>query len=311
MSGGAETPAYVGKITIGRNAIDVAALEREVSDPAAGAIVSFTGTTRRDNAGRVVIRLEYEAYEPMALSEMRKLAVEAGARWKITRIAIAHRVGVVEIGETSVAIAVSAPHRAEAFEACRFAIDRLKEIVPIWKKEHFEGGEVWIGCQTSHPTCSHEMVALSTNPLLTERTVTSYKHRMALGETSVVKIILAEPRGFCAGVDRAVEAVRSALRSYGRPLYVRHQIVHNRFVLEALEREGAIFVESLDEVPTGQRVIFSAHGVAPSEWDRAKDRELRVIDATCPLVTKVHLEVKKFDDEGRTVILIGHAATRK
>jgi len=130
---------------------------------------------------------------------------------------------------------------------------------------------------------------------------------MALGETSVEKIILAEPRGFCAGVDRAVEAVRSALRSYGRPLYVRHQIVHNRFVLEALEREGAIFVESLDEVPTGQRVIFSAHGVAPSEWDRAKDRALRVIDATCPLVTKVHLEVKKYDDEGRTVILIGHA----
>jgi molybdopterin synthase catalytic subunit len=113
--------------------------------------VSFAGTTRRDNAGRVVIRLEYEAYEPMALSEMRKLAAEAGTRWKITRIAIAHRVGVVEIGETSVAIAVSAPHRAEAFEACRFAIDRLKEIVPIWKKEHFEGGEIWIGCQTSHP----------------------------------------------------------------------------------------------------------------------------------------------------------------
>ena len=130
---------------------------------------------------------------------------------------------------------------------------------------------------------------------------------MALGETSVEKIILAEPRGFCAGVDRAVEAVRSALRSYGRPLYVRHQIVHNRFVLEALENEGAIFVESLDEVPTGQRVIFSAHGVAPSEWDRAKDRALRVIDATCPLVTKVHLEVKKYDDDGRTVILIGHA----
>ena len=144
-------PPTSAKSRSARNAIDVAALEREVSDPAAGAIVSFTGTTRRDNAGRVVIRLEYEAYEPMALSEMRKLAVEAGARWKITRIAIAHRVGVVEIGETSVAIAVSAPHRAEAFEACRFAIDRLKEIVPIWKKEHFEGGEVWIGCQTSHP----------------------------------------------------------------------------------------------------------------------------------------------------------------
>ena len=151
VSGGADTPAYVGNITIGRNPIDLAALEREVADPAAGAIVSFAGTTRRDNAGRVVIRLEYEAYEPMALSEMRKLAAEAGARWKIVRIAIAHRIGVVEIGETSVAIAVSAAHRAEAFEACRFAIDRLKEIVPIWKKEHFEGGEVWIGCQTSHP----------------------------------------------------------------------------------------------------------------------------------------------------------------
>jgi molybdopterin converting factor subunit 1 len=141
----------IGSITIGRAPIDVAALEREVADSAAGAIVSFTGTTRRDNAGRKVLRLEYEAYEPMALAEMRKLASEAARRWKIVRIAIAHRVGVVEIGETSVAIAVSAAHRGEAFEACRFAIDRLKNVVPIWKKEHFEGGEIWIGCQTSHP----------------------------------------------------------------------------------------------------------------------------------------------------------------
>ncbi len=150
VSGGTET-SRVGTITIGRKRIDVAALEREVADPAAGAIVSFTGTTRRDNAGRKVLRLEYEAYEPMALAEMRKLASEAAERWKLVRIAIAHRIGVVEIGETSVAIAVSAAHRGEAFEACRFAIDRLKEIVPIWKKEYFEGGEVWIGCQTSHP----------------------------------------------------------------------------------------------------------------------------------------------------------------
>jgi molybdopterin synthase catalytic subunit len=150
VSGGAPA-SQIGRITIGRAPIDVAALEREVADPAAGAIVSFTGTTRQDNAGRKVLRLEYEAYEPMALSEMRKLASEAIAKWKIVRIAIAHRVGVVEIGETSVAIAVSAAHRGEAFEACRFAIDRLKEVVPIWKKEHFEGGEVWIGCQTSHP----------------------------------------------------------------------------------------------------------------------------------------------------------------
>ena len=130
---------------------------------------------------------------------------------------------------------------------------------------------------------------------------------MSDDQSSIEKIILAEPRGFCAGVDRAVEAVRSALRAYGRPLYVRHQIVHNRFVLEALEKEGAIFVESLDQVPEGQRVIFSAHGVAPSEWDRAKDRNLRVIDATCPLVTKVHLEVERYANEGRTVILVGHA----
>jgi molybdopterin converting factor subunit 1 len=150
VSGGAEPP-WVGPITITRSPIDVAELERAVADPAAGAIATFTGTTRRDNAGRRVIKLEYEAYEPMALSEMRKLAREAGERWKIVRIAIRHRIGRVDIGETSVAIAVSAAHRAEAFEACRFAIDRLKEIVPIWKKEYFEGGEVWIGCQTSHP----------------------------------------------------------------------------------------------------------------------------------------------------------------
>jgi 4-hydroxy-3-methylbut-2-enyl diphosphate reductase len=130
---------------------------------------------------------------------------------------------------------------------------------------------------------------------------------MPLGEHHVEKIILAEPRGFCAGVDRAVEAVRGALRTYGRPLYVRHQIVHNRFVLEALVEEGAIFVEDLGEVPEGQRVIFSAHGVAPSEWDRARDRGLRVIDATCPLVTKVHLEVERYAREDRSVILVGHA----
>jgi 4-hydroxy-3-methylbut-2-en-1-yl diphosphate reductase len=130
---------------------------------------------------------------------------------------------------------------------------------------------------------------------------------MLPSETSVEKVILAEPRGFCAGVDRAVEAVRGALRSYGRPLYVRHQIVHNRFVLEALEREGAIFVDTLEEVPEGQRVIFSAHGVAPSEWDRAAERKLRVIDATCPLVTKVHSEVERYAEDENTIILVGHA----
>jgi 4-hydroxy-3-methylbut-2-en-1-yl diphosphate reductase len=126
-------------------------------------------------------------------------------------------------------------------------------------------------------------------------------------ESTVEKVVLAEPRGFCAGVERAVEAVRNALKAYGPPLYVRHQIVHNRFVLEALEAEGAIFVENLDRIPCGQRVIFSAHGVAPSEWDRARGRDLRVIDATCPLVTKVHLEVARYANEARTIILIGHS----
>ena len=155
VSGGSDAPPWIGPIKIVRDHVDVAALEAAVADPAAGAMCTFVGTTRENNVGRKVLRLEYEVYEAMALSEIRKLADEAGRRWEITRIAITHRIGVVEIGETSVAIAVSAPHRAEAFEACRFAIDRLKEIVPIWKKEHFEGGEVWIGCQTSHPPHSH------------------------------------------------------------------------------------------------------------------------------------------------------------
>jgi molybdopterin converting factor subunit 1 len=155
VSGGVDA-GWVGPITLSRGAIDVSELERVAADPAAGAIVSFTGTTRNENAGRRVIRLEYEAYEPMALAEMRKLAREAGERWPIVRIAIRHRIGVVAIGETSVAIAVAAAHRAEAFEACRFAIDRLKAVVPIWKKEYFEGGEIWVGCQTSHPPELHQ-----------------------------------------------------------------------------------------------------------------------------------------------------------
>jgi MoaE-MoaD fusion protein len=145
----------MGPVRIVRSRIDIAALEAAVADPGAGAIATFVGMTRNENSGRRVLRLEYEAYEPMALSEMRKLAEEAGQRWKITRAAITHRIGVVEIGEASVAIAVSAPHRAEAFSACRFLIDRIKEIVPIWKKEHFEGGEIWVGCQTSHPPHPH------------------------------------------------------------------------------------------------------------------------------------------------------------
>ncbi len=131
--------------------IDVAAVSAAAGDPAAGAIVTFVGTTRDHNDGRRVLRLEYEAYPEMAVAEMRKIGDEAGRRWPVERVAIAHRIGVVPIGEASVVIAVSAGHRLAAFEACHFAIDRLKQVVPIWKKEHFEGGEIWIGSQTGAP----------------------------------------------------------------------------------------------------------------------------------------------------------------
>lgn len=154
VSGGSE-PAWVGAVKIIRGRIDLEELQQAVADPASGATATFAGTTRNENAGRRVTRLEYEAYEPMALNEMRKIARAAGERFGIKRIAITHRIGRVDIGETSVAIAVSAAHRAEAFDACRFTIDRIKEIVPIWKKEYFEGGEQWVGCQTSHPPHPH------------------------------------------------------------------------------------------------------------------------------------------------------------
>ena len=127
--------------------IDIAAVAAAVADPATGATVTFVGTTRDHNDGRAVHALEYEAYPEMALAEMRKIGDTAKQRWPIAAIAIVHRIGSVPIGEASVVIAVSAAHRVAAFEACHFAIDRLKEIVPIWKKEHFDGGEVWIGSQ--------------------------------------------------------------------------------------------------------------------------------------------------------------------
>jgi 4-hydroxy-3-methylbut-2-enyl diphosphate reductase len=120
------------------------------------------------------------------------------------------------------------------------------------------------------------------------------------------KIILLTPRGFCAGVVRAIDVVKIALDLYGAPIYVRKEIVHNRHVVEDLRTAGAIFVEELDEVPRGARVIFSAHGVSPAVRKDAKERELQVIDATCPLVTKVHLEAVKFARKGYTIVLIGH-----
>ena len=119
-------------------------------------------------------------------------------------------------------------------------------------------------------------------------------------------ILLANPRGFCAGVDRAIEIVEQALDALGAPIYVRHEVVHNRFVVENLRAKGAVFVEEVDEIPEGATCIFSAHGVAQSVVERARQRGLTVFDATCPLVTKVHIEVKRYAREGREVVLIGH-----
>jgi 4-hydroxy-3-methylbut-2-enyl diphosphate reductase len=120
-------------------------------------------------------------------------------------------------------------------------------------------------------------------------------------------LILASPRGFCAGVDRAIQIVERALEKHGSPVYVRHEIVHNRFVVETLESKGAIFVKELDEVPDDRPVVFSAHGVPKSVPNAAKARDLYFLDATCPLVSKVHREVEHHQESGRTVVLIGHA----
>ena len=122
-----------------------------------------------------------------------------------------------------------------------------------------------------------------------------------------MKILLANPRGFCAGVDRAIEIVERAIELHGAPIHVRHEVVHNRHVVDGLRAKGAVFVEELDEVPDGATVIFSAHGVSSAVEREAAARGLEVYDATCPLVTKVHMEVVKYAREGREVILIGHA----
>jgi 4-hydroxy-3-methylbut-2-enyl diphosphate reductase len=125
--------------------------------------------------------------------------------------------------------------------------------------------------------------------------------------TSDRRVLLAAPRGYCAGVDRAVITVEKALDLYGAPVYVRKQIVHNKHVVSSLEQRGAIFVEELDEVPEGSTVVFSAHGVSPAVHAQAAERSLKTIDATCPLVTKVHNEARRFADEGYDILLIGHA----
>ena len=123
----------------------------------------------------------------------------------------------------------------------------------------------------------------------------------------LTKILLAKPRGFCAGVDRAIEVVEQALEFCAKPVYVRKEIVHNPHVVNTLRAKGAVFVEELDEVPEGATAIFSAHGVSPDVHALAKARKLRVIDATCPLVTKVHVEAKRYAKDGYTILLVGHA----
>jgi len=121
------------------------------------------------------------------------------------------------------------------------------------------------------------------------------------------EILLAQPRGFCAGVDRAIEIVERALQQFGAPIYVRHEIVHNAFVVNDLRNKGAIFIEDLDDVPAGNTLVFSAHGVSKAVRDEAESRGLKVYDATCPLVTKVHVEVAKMRRQGAEIIMIGHA----
>ncbi|MCC2654992.1 MAG: 4-hydroxy-3-methylbut-2-enyl diphosphate reductase [Panacagrimonas sp.] len=122
-----------------------------------------------------------------------------------------------------------------------------------------------------------------------------------------MEILLANPRGFCAGVDRAIDIVERAIDVLGAPIYVRHEVVHNRFVVDDLRAKGAVFVEEIDEIPAGATCIFSAHGVSQAVRGAAQSRGLTVFDATCPLVTKVHIEVKRYSREGREVVLIGHA----
>jgi molybdopterin synthase catalytic subunit len=147
-----DSPKPTGLFRVAEGPIDLAELTASVADTGSGATTTFLGTTRATNRGRIVEKLEYEAYADMAVSEFESIAAQAHSRWEISAASIVHRIGVVPLGEASVAIAVSAPHRRESIEACHYLIDALKVVAPIWKKEHFEGGEVWIG---SLADCDH------------------------------------------------------------------------------------------------------------------------------------------------------------
>lgn len=142
--------------------------------------------------------------------------------------------------------------------------------------------------------------------VLLKTSVFFYNNHPIYGDMHQMKLLLSKPRGFCAGVERAIDTVKKALELFGAPIYVKHEIVHNRFVVDALKDKGAIFIEDLKEVPIGARVIYSAHGVSPDVRDLAKARNLIEIDATCGLVTKVHSAVKRYAQKGYKIILIGH-----
>jgi 4-hydroxy-3-methylbut-2-enyl diphosphate reductase len=141
---------------------------------------------------------------------------------------------------------------------------------------------------------------------VTQSTASPENVKQAKDETPTKRVLLLKPRGFCAGVVRAIDIVQIALDTFGAPIYVRKEIVHNSYVVNDLAQKGAIFVNELDEVPEGARVIYSAHGVSPAVWESARERKLKVIDATCPLVTKVHIEAIKFAKQGYSLVLVGH-----
>ncbi len=139
-------------LVLTRERLDPELITAKVMKPSNGGVVTFLGTTRNHNEGRAVLYLEYEAYEKMALDKLEEIRAEIRRRWSIEDVAVGHRLGRVDIGETSLVVAVGAPHRREAFEACLYVVDRIKEVVPIWKKEFFRGGEVWIGSEAGfHP----------------------------------------------------------------------------------------------------------------------------------------------------------------